>query len=611
MISDQGLQRLYRVLPVPTVLINRYGIIIDSNPAASALFGRPVSALVDTPILRWIDAADRDRAREHFTHSLRGRTVEWTARIIRGNGALRGAQFRVASLSVRDRTAPIVVYLQETETEVYARDDAQQIRDLLEIVPGQFVSIIEPSGRLTYSGGLARTLWYDDEGFYGRNFTELLAEREENLPRYEALLRQALSGERWDGVIWLRRADQVKVPFHLYAVPYQGREARTIVGALILGRDISQELESRDEHEREKRFCHIGELAVGIAYELEQPLTRLDQIATEIEQDEVTGGPGERLGEEIRKMDRLLSGLRAFARDPMVTRRKVEVEPLIDEALAEQRYLLAESGIKITTSIAEDLPEFYLDTRQFVAVLRILLENAREALEGQDSGMIVLTVFVRGGRLVVRCQDNAPLERDDWVENAFDPFFTTKVGRLGLDLAVAKGIVEEHGGTIWAARSTDGWTTVGWTTVTFELPSEPPPPTPSFRMAPLMLGRSRSVLVVDHDPSIRSLLRRLLERVGYRVAEAWSGRSAIAEITSGEPPELMITGLKMKDGSGQWLLEEIARDFPALSRRVVIVTADPSQIEGSQIARELEAPVLRKPVDFHILLETLDELSVR
>src|SRR5690606_1302333 len=99
-------------------------------------------------------------------------------------------------------------------------------------------------------------------------------------------------------------------------------------------------------------------------------------------------------------------------------------------------------------------------------------------------------------------------------------------------------------------------------------------------------------------------------RVGYRVSEGWSGRSALAQITSGTPPELVITGLRMQDGSGHWLLEQLARDFPSILRRTVIVTADPWQPAASELAARSGCPVLREPVDFQLLLETLDEVSL-
>ena len=65
-----------------------------------------------------------------------------------------------------------------------------------------------------------------------------------------------------------------------------------------------------------------------------------------------------------------------------------------------------------------------------------------------------------------------------------------------------------------------------------------------FRAAPLALSPNQSILVVDDEESVRVSMRRFLEKVGFEVREAWSGRSALAQITGGRPPDLVLSGSK-------------------------------------------------------------------
>src|SRR5690625_1166521 len=112
MISELDLLRLHRAAPLAISLIRRTGLIIENNPTASALLGRPMSALADTPILRWIVERDRERSRRHFMEALRGWAVEWRTTIVRGNGASQAGSLRVTPRAPEQRRAPGVARVQ-------------------------------------------------------------------------------------------------------------------------------------------------------------------------------------------------------------------------------------------------------------------------------------------------------------------------------------------------------------------------------------------------------------------------------------------------------------------------------------------------------------------
>jgi CheY-like chemotaxis protein len=126
-----------------------------------------------------------------------------------------------------------------------------------------------------------------------------------------------------------------------------------------------------------------------------------------------------------------------------------------------------------------------------------------------------------------------------------------------------------------------------------------------------VLSHNQAILVVDDEEAIRLSMRRFLEKVGYDVREAWSGRSALAQITGGRPPDLVLTDLRMRDGSGFWFLEELERDFPDLLRKTVILTGDPDHAEVKRLVARTGCPVVGKPVELPDLLELLDEVTRR
>lgn len=122
-------------------------------------------------------------------------------------------------------------------------------------------------------------------------------------------------------------------------------------------------------------------------------------------------------------------------------------------------------------------------------------------------------------------------------------------------------------------------------------------------------GALPTVLVIDDDAAIRSLLRRLLERAGYQVAEAHSGRTGLALVREGLSVQLLVADLKMSDGSGGWLLAQLAYEYPALLPRTVVMSGDAHGAKAAHLAVRWRCPVISKALLDDQLLPTLRRLS--
>ena len=106
---------------------------------------------------------------------------------------------------------------------------------------------------------------------------------------------------------------------------------------------------------------------------------------------------------------------------------------------------------------------------------------------------------------------------------------------------------------------------------------------------------SPAVLVIDDDASMRAAVRRFLEREGYEVTESASGREALARLREGTAVQLIVTDLKMRDGSGGWLLAQLAYEHPRLLHRTVVISGDPQGAGAAHVAARWRCPVLSKP----------------
>ncbi len=227
--------------------------------------------------------------------------------------------------------------------------------------------------------------------------------------------------------------------------------------ALIVERTESTEEKTRLEQQliHADRLATIGELAAGVAHELNEPLGSILGFAQLAEK---CPGLPEQAGRDIRKIENaslyareVIKKLMVFARQMPARKMKVSLNGVVEEAFFFLEGRCVKGGIEVVREPASNLPEVTADPAQLKQVLVNLVVNAIQAMP--DGG--TLTVSTRAGdscvSLVVRDTGSGMDEKT--VEKIFLPFFTTKDVNegTGLGLAVVHGIVTAHGGTIDAA----------------------------------------------------------------------------------------------------------------------------------------------------------------
>lgn len=611
---DTPYDLLFEASPSAILMVDRDGHIVDCNGSACHQLARSRSELLGSPVLRWMMPEDRARCKTYFLKAFEGATAEWRARVLRGDGVPRLYGFRAVSTKNPASPEPLIVFLDERRIDQKGGPDEGQLHEVLENLPDQFVLVLDQQGRIRYCNGVERVLGYKDEVCLGRELTFLTESGEAEDPLLEQLSAAAADGQSWDGTIWFNRTDGSRIPVQLHSSPYRDPRVASVVGAMLLGRDVSAEHEVREALVRADRFSRIGELVVSVARELEEPLLRLADVPDRIRAVSKKAGKRDAgLAEELAlelaaglgDVGRLVESLRAFATDARVEREPVDVARVIADVAREVEQSFV-GGVEIEIAPMQELPRIQMSPAHLRQVLGSVLANAGKALEERGHGLIRIEAEGTAAGLALRIQDNGPGVPEERLEQFFEPFFTTREGHLGLGLPTARGIIEAYGGRIAVGRTGDRWTTFS-----IMLPTELPRLGAAFRPVPLVLRRARSILIVDDDKNIRVVIRKFLEKIGYRVLEARSGRSALATLTSSEPPEIVISDLKMADGTGYWFLRKLARDFPEVLRRTVILTGDPEHSSVEELRKETGCPVVRKPFDFQELVEVLDEVALR
>lgn len=207
------------------------------------------------------------------------------------------------------------------------------------------------------------------------------------------------------------------------------------------------------------RLATIGEMASGIAHEINQPLTAIANYAqacdrllgrADADREEVRAALREIAAQAIRAGD-ILRRLRSLARSQVMNRLPVDINITVEEI---RELMLAEArihGAKIEFELGSALPPVLIDAAHIQHVILNLVRNGLQALEAEAPMLRTLRVRTEateeGGVEIAIC-DTGPGMSPEALGRLFDPFFSTKPDGTGLGLAISHTVVRAHGGTL-------------------------------------------------------------------------------------------------------------------------------------------------------------------
>jgi two-component system, LuxR family, sensor kinase FixL len=238
--------------------------------------------------------------------------------------------------------------------------------------------------------------------------------------------------------------------------------------------DRSQEiLAERELRAARERLAHmnrlgtLGEMAAGIAHEVNQPLGAIANYAEAGRRLQETGGSEARVGEvlerisaQARRAGEVIRRLRSLARGDGGGRQVVEVNELVRGAVRLAEIEPRSAGARVELDLAAGLPEVLADPVQLQQVLLNLLRNGLEAereLEPRGSlPALRVRTRLKGDDIVVSVRDRGAGVSPDVAREIMSPFVTTKGTGMGMGLAICQSIVSSHGGRLWFAPNADG-----------------------------------------------------------------------------------------------------------------------------------------------------------
>lgn len=356
----------------------------------------------------------------------------------------------------------------EESAKAEAERSRMELERVVDAILDPIASIDEQGRILSVNPAVERVFGWPREELLGRNVSVLMGEpyRREHDGYIAHYLRtgDARAIGRVRKVLG-RRRDGTEFPCELSVSEIRGPGAkRRFVGVV---RDISEREQIAARLAHTERLAALGELAATVAHEVNNPVNTIINCAQLVKDGDDDPQLLQHITEEGVRIASIVRDLLDFARDRHDENSTVHVGDVVRRTLSLSQGRIEKHGIRLRVDLAPDLPALRARSQQLQQVLLNLLLNARDALVGdgrssvQPGKEIAIRAEPAGNgvhrmiRLSVR--DNGPGIAPENLERVFQPFFTTKADRggNGLGLAVSRGIVQEHGGTL-TVRSEPG-----------------------------------------------------------------------------------------------------------------------------------------------------------
>ncbi|MCP4692335.1 MAG: PAS domain S-box protein [Desulfobacterales bacterium] len=239
--------------------------------------------------------------------------------------------------------------------------------------------------------------------------------------------------------------------------------------------DITKRLEAEQQLIQASKMATLGEMATGVAHELNQPLSVIKTVSSfcmkkidreEPIAEEILVNMLGKVDANVDRASRIINHMRQFARKSDLSMVRIRVEAVMESAFEIFSQQLKVREIEVAWDLADDLPRITADPGRLEQVFINLLINARDAIEQRwadrrprpGDKRITLAARTDGDRLIVEVDDTGAGIPKEIADKVFEPFFTTKeVGKgTGLGLSISYGIVKDCRGEIRAGANEAG-----------------------------------------------------------------------------------------------------------------------------------------------------------
>jgi two-component system NtrC family sensor kinase len=450
--------------------------IIAWNRTAEVLLGMDRDDLYQRPVRSLYPEVEWKRIRDQKVRD-KGMQQHLETRITRKNGEIVDVDLSLSILKgpegqLTGSIAIITDITEQKKAEDALRRSEQKLKHYLDSSPDAIFTM-DRKGTLLYGNRAAeRITGYNKEELLGQSILDINLLAPEYMEKTSEVLQRLEAGEpTGPDEAEVIRKDGSHIFMEMSTYP-TGQGSRTeIIG---VARDITERKRAEEEKRRMEqqlqlagRLAAVGELAAGVAHELNNPLSAIQGFAQLLERNADIQGSirqdMETILKEAQRASRITSNLLSFARRYKPEKKPISVNEALEKSLELHTYRMWVNNIELCPELDYDLPVTMADFHQLQQVFVNIINNAEQAMtEAHGRGKLILRTELVDDVIHVSFIDDGPGIQEENLGRIFDPFFTTKeAGKgTGLGLAICYGIIKEHGGRMYAMNNKNGGATL-------------------------------------------------------------------------------------------------------------------------------------------------------
>jgi len=377
---------------------------------------------------------------------------------------------REASEALRQAKPQLEQRVEERTRDLVAAHDATarseaRFRSIFENT-GVGVALIDHLGRLTQANPAFERLFApapDAPERNGESQRQAWSRLREACPELEEVASGAAGELQREAR--LVGADGEELWLRLAAHPLPGLAGEQDA-AVVIVENITERRRAEEEARRRQtelahaaRLITAGELAAGLAHELNQPLAAIaayaDGCSRQLHASGAPAQPIELLGKisgQARRAGQIIHRLKDLVRKQTPQTRSCRLDVLLAETVDLVSSAAAPRDASFRVRVPSDLPPVAADWVQLQQVFVNLLTNAIDAMsdaDGSDRAVAIDAALDDAGQVRVIVEDTGPGLHEDDMDRLFESFYSTKVKGMGLGLPISRSIMEAHGGRLW------------------------------------------------------------------------------------------------------------------------------------------------------------------
>ena len=464
---QEELQKMFESVTDGILVIDLNGVITEVNQRTAEMHGfNSRDELLGKSALELVAPCDHERIATNMRKALKQgavRGVEYT--MLKADGSEFPGE--LSSNALKDASGNPVGHI-TIERDITERKQAGEelerqkayFQQLFDNSP-EGIALLDDADRVVQVNKGFETLFgYQTEETKGRFLNDIVVP-EDRFEEATAMSQAVLNNKvgRKETVRKRKDGSLVDVSTLGYPIRFGGKT----VGVYAIYSDITERKQAEEEKKEMEQKAHlasrlasVGEMASGIAHEINNPLTSVIGFSQLLMEGDIPADIKEDVSiiyKEAQRAAGVAKNLLTFARKQAPAKQSTNMNSIIDGVLKLRAYEHRVNNIQVDSQLAPDLPEVMADYSQLQQVFINIIINAESAMiEAHRGGNLTITTQRVNNSVRASFTDDGPGIAKENLNRIFDPFFTTKeVGKgTGLGLSVCHGIVAEHGGRMYA-----------------------------------------------------------------------------------------------------------------------------------------------------------------